>query len=121
MTEPKKYVAIVLVRGMIGADQDVKDTVRMLNLERKFSCLVVEDSPVYRGMFQKVKDYATYGEITEETLKALDAKREKKNNHYTLSPPKGGFERNGIKQPFSTHGALGNRGVKMNDLIKKMM
>jgi large subunit ribosomal protein L30 len=121
MTEQKKYLAIVLVRGMIGARQDIKDTVRMLNLERKFSCAIVEDSPVYKGMFHKIKDYATYGEITEETIKALDAKREKKNNHYTLSPPKGGFERNGIKQPFTTHGALGYRGAKMNDLIKKMI
>jgi large subunit ribosomal protein L30 len=121
MNEEKKCLAAVLVRGLIGANRDVKDTARMLNLERKFSCAVLHDTPVTRGMLHKVKDYVTYGEITEETLKLLDSKREKKNNHYKLSPPRGGFERKGIKQPYTTHGALGYRGAKMNDLLRKMI
>jgi large subunit ribosomal protein L30 len=122
MSEQKnKMLAVILIRGIIGTNKDIKDTLRMLNLQTKFSCAVIADTPTNRGMLRKVKDYTTFGEISEETLKLLDGKRKKKNNHYALSPPRGGFERNGIKNPFTTHGALGDRAEKINDLLKKMI
>ena len=40
---------------------------------------------------------------------------------FRLHPPKGGFEKAGIKKPFTVKGALGYRGDKINDLIKKML
>lgn len=40
---------------------------------------------------------------------------------FRLSPPSKGFERKGIKTPFSLGGALGDRKDKINDLLKKMM
>jgi len=122
MTEQKnKYLAAVLLRGLIGLNKDIKDTLRMLNLQKRYSCSIVLDTPSSRGMLQKCKDYITYGEVSEETIKELDSKREKKNNHYTLSPPKGGIERKGTKVPYSSKGALGYRGEKMGELLKKMM
>ncbi|MFA6073545.1 MAG: uL30 family ribosomal protein [Candidatus Woesearchaeota archaeon] len=122
MTEQKnKYLAAVLIRGLIGVNKDVKDTLRMMNMIKKFSCIVVEDNPVNKGMMNKCKDYITYGELSVETLQELDSKRKKQNNHYALPPPRGGFERMGTKTPYTTKGALGYRGDKMNDLIKKMI
>jgi len=121
MTETKKYLAVVLIRGLVCTDKDIKDTLKMMNLQKKFSCAILPDNSVSRGMLQKCKDMITYGEVSEETIKELDSKREKKNNHYALPPPKGGFERNGTKKPYTTHGALGYRGDKINDLLKKMM
>lgn len=122
MAEQKnKYLAAVLVRGMIGTNKDIKDTLRMLNLQKKNSCVVVLDNESSRGMLHKCKDYLTYGEISEETLKEIESKREKVNNHFALQPPRGGFERKGIKVPFASHGALGYRGAKMSELIKKMI
>ena len=38
-----------------------------------------------------------------------------------LHPPRGGFERKGIKIPFKVGGALGYRGEKISDLIKRML
>lgn len=122
MTEQKnKYLAAVLLRGLIGMNKDIKDTLRMLNLQKRYSCAVVQDTPSSRGMMHKCKDYITYGEISEETLKELESKREKINNHYALHPPRGGLERKGTKTPYSSKGALGYRGEKINDLIKKML
>jgi large subunit ribosomal protein L30 len=122
MTEQKnKYLAAVLLRGLIGMNKDIKDTLRMLNLQKRYSCAVVLDIPSNRGMMQKCKDYITYGEISEETVKELDAKRKKQNNHYSLPPPRGGLERKGSKMPYASKGALGYRGEKINDLIKKMI
>jgi large subunit ribosomal protein L30 len=121
MTEQKKYVAAVLLRGLIGLNQDIKDTLRMMNLQKRYSCVVVLDTPSSRGMLQKCKDYLTYGEISEEMIKELDAKRVKQNNHYALHPPRGGLERRGTKVPYASKGALGYRGDKINELIKKMI
>ena len=41
--------------------------------------------------------------------------------YFRLMPPSKGFERQGIKKPFSMGGALGYRKEKINDLIKKMI
>jgi large subunit ribosomal protein L30 len=41
--------------------------------------------------------------------------------YFRLMPPSKGFERQGIKKPFSMGGALGYRKDKINDLIKKMI
>jgi large subunit ribosomal protein L30 len=40
---------------------------------------------------------------------------------FRLKPPTGGFERKGIKHPYSVGGALGYRGKEINTLIKKML
>ncbi|ACV24494.1 50S ribosomal protein L30 [Methanocaldococcus fervens] len=40
---------------------------------------------------------------------------------FRLHPPRKGFERKGIKKPFSVGGALGYRGEKINELLEKMM
>lgn len=40
---------------------------------------------------------------------------------FRLHPPKGGFERGGIKAPFTKGGVLGNRAENMKELISKML
>ena len=40
---------------------------------------------------------------------------------FRLSPPVNGFERKGIKKPFSQGGVTGYRKEKINDLIKRMI
>lgn len=40
---------------------------------------------------------------------------------FRLNPPNQGFDKRGIKQPFSLGGALGYRKDKINDLIKRMI
>ena len=40
---------------------------------------------------------------------------------FRLSPPLHGFERKGVKKPFSQGGVTGYRKEKINDLIKRMI
>lgn len=40
---------------------------------------------------------------------------------FRLNPPSKGFDKKGIKKPFSLGGALGYRKDKINDLIKRMI
>lgn len=120
MSDNKK-LAVILIRGLMGLRQDVKDTLRMLNLQKKNACVVIDDNPVNRGMLKKCENHVTYGEVSDEVVALLKEKRGTESKYYSLQPPRGGFERNGIKKPFSLKGALGYRAEKINDLIKKMI
>ncbi len=140
-----KMLAAIRIRGMVGVDVNINKTLEMLRLNRKNVCVVMKDTPSIRGMLNKVKDYITWGEIDEETYKSLVEKRgeeykgllESKNIKYSdkykevdgkkikpyfrLSPPKGGFERKGIKTSYIRGGALGYRKEKMKELIMRMI
>lgn len=118
----KKKLAVIRIRGGIMVLTSIKDTLKMLNLNKVNTCIILEDTPVNRGMIKKAKDYITWGTLdstTESSLQKIN--NTKKDNAFRLSPPKKGFERKGIKKPFSKGGALGNRKNKINELIKRML
>lgn len=120
-------LAIILVRGFLHIDRDLRLTLYTLRLKQKNACTVVDDTPRLRAAAVKCKDYITYGEISEDTYNELVDKRGKKDvdgtlkKYFLLHPPRGGFERKGIKVPFTTGGVLGYRGDKMNELVRKML
>jgi large subunit ribosomal protein L30 len=141
-----KRLAAILVRGMLNTEQGVRLTFKMLNLSRKNSCAVVPNNENYNGMLRKVKDYITWGEIDDNTYNSLVEKKgeeykgrgsdkkekikysnfikigdKKIKKIFRLNPPKKGFGRKGIKVSFTNGGALGYRGDKINDLIKRML
>ncbi|RLE46925.1 50S ribosomal protein L30 [Candidatus Woesearchaeota archaeon] len=113
-------LAVVRVRGSINLSRDIKDTFKFLGLDKKNSCVVVEDSPSVKGMLDKVKYFVTWGSINDDTISLLE-KRGKKNKTFHLNPPRKGFGRKGTKMLFKLGGALGDRGDKINDLIKRML
>ena len=130
-------IAIIRIRGIIKIRHDIKNTLKILRLYKKNCCVVIDSSPDNLGMVKKVKDYITWGEIDDETFKLLVEKRgelykgrkdskfvvdgKKYKPFFRLQPPKGGFERKGIKIPFSVGGVLGYRGDKINNLLKRML
>jgi large subunit ribosomal protein L30 len=145
-TANNERYAIIRVRGLTGVRHDIDKTLKYLMLTKKNSCVVVPQNSIYYGMIKKVKDYVTWGEIDEETFKILiekrsveyhgkltdDKKKITKNKHmklgekiirktFNLNSPKKGYGRKGIKTPFSSGGALDYRGIKINDLIKRMI
>ncbi len=115
MAEKEKYVVVVRIRGLTDIRFDIKDTLKMLNLDRKHSMIIKKSTPSIMGMVNKVKDYVTYGVVELDALKGFPV-----NEQIHLHPPRGGFERKGIKTNFSIGGALGNRGEKIIDLLNKM-
>ncbi|TRZ67988.1 MAG: 50S ribosomal protein L30 [Methanothrix sp.] len=60
--------AIVRLRGGVNTRPGIKDTLKMLRLHRVNHCVVVPETPHYRGMIQKVKDYVAWGLVDEEML-----------------------------------------------------
>jgi len=145
-TEQKGKIVTILVRGLINIKKPVKDTLKMLRLTHKNHCAVLDRNPTNSGMLKKVKDYITWGEINDETYQELIEKKgeeykgpetdskdkikykkffihnnKKYKKYFRLNSPKKGFGRKGIKIPFKVGGALGYRGEKINDLIKRML
>lgn len=153
-------LALIRVRGSVHQRGDVKRTLKLLNLNRVNHCVVVDDSPQYRGMIQKVNNYVTWGEVDKETMNKLLLKRGRipgntridekfiKDNSsagsvdkfiekffdkeedlkslgikpvFRLRPPRKGYDRAGIKKPYSLGGALGYRGEKINELLDRMI
>lgn len=112
-------IAIVRVRGNVKVMKVFIDTMRMLNIGRKNHCSVMEGAPAIMGMIRKVKDFVTWGEVSDASLKLLEKKN--RGRFYALQPPRGGYGRKGTKMPFAMGGALGNRGDKINDLLKRMI
>lgn len=66
---------VVRIRGTVNVRRDIQDTLRMLRLVRRYHATIVPDTPQYRGMLQKAKDYVTWGEPTPELVKELLLKR----------------------------------------------
>lgn len=140
--------AIIRVRGTVDKKQEIRDTMKMLCLTRVNHCVLYSKDPKIDGMIKKVKDFVTWGEISETMLEKLvsargrmdgDVKLDENNvkividmikktkkandikgfkNVFRLSPPKKGYE--GIKRAFPK-GALGYRGEKINNLIERMI
>jgi len=140
--------AIIRIRGTVNLAPRIKRALEHMNLRRINNLSIWSEDKKNEGMLNKAKDYAAYGKINDEVLKELLTKRAKSvnasekvdvkkvieelkkgktlnqigiKNCFTLNPSIGGFERKGVKVPYSLGGALGNRGEKINDLLKKMI
>jgi large subunit ribosomal protein L30 len=129
MIKMSKKIAVIRIRGTTGVKSKIARTLVILHLFKRNTCTVIEDRPEMVGMLQVVKDFVTWGEIDDETYKLLAEKRGEKDPKdeksikpfFRLNSPSKGFERKGIKVPFSLGGALGNRKEKINNLIKRMI
>ena len=108
-------MALIRVRGVHGVRKDIVQSLKQMHLTRKNHCIIADN--VDKRVLQKIRDFTTWGEITPQTLAALE-KAKGKEKIFRLNNPKGGW--NGIKNHFPK-GDLGYRGDKINDLIIKML
>jgi large subunit ribosomal protein L30 len=139
--------AIIRLRGSINLRDEVKDTFKMMRMNRKMHCVVLKETDIIKGMLQKIKDWSTWGEVDEKVLKHLVEKRGRKAGNtrlskedaanvikalnekgkipegikpvFRLSPPSKGFKKS-IKQHYPK-GELGYRGKEINALLKRMI
>jgi len=75
MEQQRKCLAVVRVRGVSDIFHEVKETMKMLHLERNCHATLVDDRPAYLGMLKKAQNYLAWGEISKETLTLLLRKR----------------------------------------------
>lgn len=63
--------AVVRIRGGVRTRPEIKDTLKMLRLHRINHCVVVDETPHYKGMIQKAKDYVAWGIVDGNVLANL--------------------------------------------------
>ncbi len=156
----KCRIAVIRIKGKPGMKKEIKDTFEKLRLYNKNTCVIIQNTPSYIGMLDKIKHASTWGELDEKACVELFAKRAKlpgnkrltdeylkeklktdiktfakefmvfkkeisqvpgMKSFFKLQPPKKGFERKGIKVPFSQGGVLGYRKEKINELLMRMI
>jgi large subunit ribosomal protein L30 len=114
-------IAVIRIRGNVHVTAELEQTFKQLKVLNQNMLAIHEHTPSFQGQLQKAKDFITWGTISDATIQALKARTEHLPNVYRLNPPKKGFGRKGIKQPFVKSGALGDRKEKINDLIVRMI
>jgi large subunit ribosomal protein L30 len=63
--------AVIRVRGTLRVKPDIKETMKLLRLNQTNHCVVIPETPQYKGMLQKAKDYITWGEVEADTMTML--------------------------------------------------
>lgn len=74
-THKMKKIVAIRIRGLVGITEDLKRTIDVLRLRKKFSCVVLNEEPNIIGMVKKVENNICFGEIDKETFKLLVLKR----------------------------------------------
>ena len=149
--------AVVRVRGSVNVKPKIKETMKLMRLNRVNHCVIIPENETYTGMLKIIKDYVTWGEVDTETTELMLESSGKTSGNSTftkaelkessfktmktlaknlsegkvvmrdvpglkpvfrLHPPRKGYE--GIKRSFKEGGALGYRGEKINQLIRRM-
>ncbi|HLA23151.1 MAG TPA: uL30 family ribosomal protein [Candidatus Nanoarchaeia archaeon] len=137
-------ICIIRIRGRVGINERMNETLNRLRLKRKFACVVIKDTKENLGMIKKVKDFVAFGKISDgifekllekrgklaDTKTKMDARKIieelKKGKTYAdlkikpffrLHPPRKGIN---SKLPFPK-GVLGNHKDKIDNLVERML
>jgi len=137
-------ICVIRIRGQVGINKKVKETLDRLRLRKKYSCIVINPTKEQLGMIKKMRNFVAFGEIKKDMLKKLIEKRgqlinkEKKIDvkkiveelekgkkyeelnlkpFFRLHPP-----RKGIKSKLHfPKGVLGDNKEKINELVERML
>ena len=107
-------------RGML---QRLKDYTTYGTIDEAFFALMLEKRGQTVGKEEIKVDFK---KVAKEYFSGKVKLRDFETNYnvkpfFRLHPPKGGFERGGIKMPFAKKGVLGQRGDAISLLIAKML
>ncbi len=110
---------LVKLKDYITWGEINKETLKIL-LEKRGR--IVGNKPLTESY---LKNYTKMG-FDEFTNNLFDSKIKLKDvpglkTFFRLTPPRGGFDKKGIKKQYSLGGALGYRGEKINDLVRRML
>lgn len=75
MSEKEKIILAIRIRGNVRVRPQIQDTLEKLRLGRLHQARILATSPSIDGMIDKVKDYITWGEPSEEIVEKLLTKR----------------------------------------------
>jgi large subunit ribosomal protein L30 len=126
----KNYLMIITNKDLLPMVNKAKDYLTWGTVDEKtISALLVSRGRVAgdkKLTDAYVKSNSKFADI--KSLAAAVAKGEAKLKDvnglkpvFRLNPPRKGFERGGIKHPYTVGGALGPRGDKIKELLERML
>ena len=138
-------ICIIRIRGRVGLDRNVKETLERLRLGKKYTCVVLlNPNKEQAGMIKKLRNLIAFGDIRKDVFeklidergqkidkkKSVDSKKiveelEKGKTYgylnlkpfFRLHPPRGGIN---SKLHFPK-GVLGDNKEHINKLIERML
>jgi large subunit ribosomal protein L30 len=141
-------IAIIRISGLVEIPNDEKETLFRLRLRKKYTCVLMNETPENLGMLKLVRNFVAFGKINKETLteliktrakavgnkkikidaekiatELLESKTEKKLSDFGLKLFMGLHPpRKGIDSKLHyPKGVLGDNQDKINDLIRRML
>ena len=128
---PKKNSCVIIDsnNSSLGMLVKLKDFVTWGELDKETIKALLEKRAKLAGKKPLTEEYLkskTKLTIDEFSTRLFEGKSKIKDvpglkPFFRLTPPSGGFEKNGVKTPFSLGGALGYRKEKINSLIRRMI
>ncbi|HUW43506.1 MAG TPA: uL30 family ribosomal protein [Bacillota bacterium] len=141
-----KRICIIRIRGQVGLNKEMKETLYRLRLRRKYACVVIAPTKEQLGMIKKIRNFVAFGEVDKNVFEKMIEKRgqkiDKEKNidvkkiveglekgekyedlnlkpFFRLHPPRKGID---SKLHFGRKkGVLGNNKEKINELIERML
>jgi len=97
-----------------------KEAVKLL-LEKR--ARILGDKLLTEEYLSKNTKYKTFDKLADALFKGELLYKDIPNikNYFKLPPAKGGFGRKGVKKTYPIGGALGDRGVKIDEFIKRVV
>jgi len=137
-------ICIIRIKGNVGLEKGVVNTLNRLRLRRKYSCVIIDPKKEDLGMIKKVRNFIAFGKIKKDVFEELIEKRgqiidktkkiDSKKIAEELSKGKK-YEELNLKPFFRLHpprkgiksklhfpkGVLGDNKEKINDLVLRML
>ena len=90
-------IAAIRIRGQVALNREAKETLHRLRLRKKYACVIIDNPTESQlGALKKMRNFISYGEITEETkAKVIEARGKIVNGElkpfFALHPARGGM------------------------------
>ncbi len=75
MEEKRRCLVAVRVRGVSTLSYEIRDTLKMLHLNRNCHATLIDDRPSYLGMLEKAQNCLVWGEVSKKNVTLLLKKR----------------------------------------------
>jgi len=137
-------ILVIRISGLVEVSSVVSETLSRMRLRRKYSAILLRETPENLKLLRNVRDFVAYGDLDDETLSLLIQKRAQSVGNkkidaktvveqlkkkdlsdldikpfFRLHPPRGGIDAK-VHFPIMK-GVLGDNKAKINDLVRRML
>jgi large subunit ribosomal protein L30 len=116
-------IIAIRISGQVNISEKIKEALFRLRLRKKYSAVILEETPENKKILQNLRNFISYGQIDDETFSILVEKRGKGKKReeikvFHLHPPRKGIE---SKKHFGVGKGVLGENKKINELLGRMM